>query len=63
MADEARELNRLLQQTTLRLMRETAKLEARPLSQEILTVIGFALVCICLGVGLAVGLAFLGDAF
>lgn len=60
MTDETRELNRLLQQTTLRLARETAELQARPLSQEIRTALGFALVCISLGVSLAVGLTLLG---
>lgn len=63
MTDESRELNRLLQQTTLRLARETADLQARPLSREIRTAIGFALICISLGVGLAVGLTLLGKVF
>ena len=60
MTDATRELNSLLQQTTLRLARETAELQARPLSQEIWTALGFALICISLGVGLAIGLTVLG---
>ncbi|KAF0674888.1 hypothetical protein [Profundibacterium mesophilum] len=62
MRDEDRELNRLLQQTTLRLARETAELQARPLSHVIRPAIGFALGCICLGISLAIGLTLLGKA-
>lgn len=61
MTDETRELNRLLQQTTLRLAQDTAELQARSISQEIRTAIGFALICIFLGVAMAVGLTLLGD--
>lgn len=60
MTDEDRELNQLLRQTTLRLARETAELQARPTLYFIRAGILPALAVILIGVALAVGLTLLG---
>ena len=61
MTAETRELIRLLEQSTLRLAQESVDTQARPMMRLYLPTIGLALICICLGVGLAVGLLLLGD--
>lgn len=60
MTDEDLELNRLLRQTTLRLARETAELQARPTMYFIRAGVLPAVTIILIGVALAVGLTLLG---
>lgn len=60
MTDERSDLNQIQRETTHQLAMETARLQNRPAPQAIWQAIAMALVCILLGVAIAVGLTLLG---
>ncbi|MFP7675775.1 hypothetical protein ACG74X_20785 [Marivita sp. S0852] len=60
MTDQRSDLARLQRETIRQLAMETARLQNRPAPQVIWHAITMALVCILLGVAIAVGLTLLG---
>lgn len=61
MTDDDRELTRLLRQTTLRVARDTADMQARPVFHMICYGVLPALAIILLGIGLTVGLTLVAN--